>query len=56
MKTTINHKNAYTSPRTEILSVTPSATICAASGTKTLQINMGGASVHDYNPDESLFK
>ena len=55
MKTTINHKNAYTSPRTEILSVTPSATICAASGTKTLQINMG-TSVHDYNPDESLFK
>lgn len=54
MKTTINHKNAYTSPRTEILSVTPSATICAASGTKTMQIKMG-VSV-GYNPDESLFK
>lgn len=53
MKTTINHKNAYTSPRTEILSVTPSATICAASGTKTLHI---GVSVNDYNPNESLFK
>lgn len=53
MKTTINHKNAYTSPRTEILSVTPSAIICAASGTKTLQI---GTPIHGYNPDESLFK